>query len=103
MFTIQKIYLRTWCKKNSACVKAANRNSKAVIRSLKKMARNADKCQCIRDIIIMRYNDENGLDKTKVSGIGGEVIYDGCATNNTLEKLLVKNGYQKITDTQFSL
>ncbi len=103
MFTIQKIYLRTWCKKNSACVKAANRNSKAVIRSLKKMARNTTKCHCVRDIIITRYNDGYGFDKTKVCGIGGEVIYDGCATNNTLEKLLVKNGYKKITDTHFSL
>ena len=103
MFTIKKKYLRTWVKKNNECVKAANRNSKAAIRSLKKMARNTAKCQCVRDIIITRYNDANGFDKTKVCGIGGEVIYDGCATNNTLEKLLVKNGYKKINNTHFSL
>ena len=102
MFTIQKIYLRTWCKKNSACVKAANRNSKAVIRSLKKMARDTAKCQYVREVYINRY-DRNGLNRTKVCEMGENVIYDGPATNNTLEKLLVKNGYRKMSDTHFSL
>ena len=102
MFTIKKLYLKTWCKKNSACVKAANRNSKAVIRSLKKMARDTAKSQCVREIFITRY-DRNGLNRTKVCTIGENVIYDGPATNNTLEKLLVKNGYRKMSDTHFSL
>ncbi len=102
MFTIKKMYLRTWVKKNNECVKAANRNSKAVIRSLKKIARDTTKYRYIHTLFIIRY-DDNGLSKTKVTGTGDVVVYDGLGTNNTLEKLLVKNGYKKITDTHFSL